>query len=255
MIHYSSEDLLTEVQRRIKHKTPSSIVRYGDGEAIVLNGFKDMASLKMVMKRQLDFVPPVGHIEEIRGNLIEAYKDADIIGIPIRERLGLSDYWHKAFGILNESVGIEVLTEKKFTDIDFHSEWLERGYFDRILKGVKSLCYVSCRDLTEGFKRRYGIKNVYSFQVAPEMKFTSGYEGEPHYPDQFKKVKRWIEKIPVEGSICLVGAGVIGKRYCTYFKERGGIALDIGSVCDQWAGLQTRGRERGLDRTNDKFKL
>ena len=41
--------------------------------------------------------------------------------------------------------------------------------------------------------------------------------------------------MPFPGAVFLVGAGALGKIYCQWIKERGGIALDIGSMCDAWA--------------------
>lgn len=256
MIDFTAENLLDLVCGQLIGRKPGAIVRYGDGEAMVLNGFKDMDALKMVMKRQLGFIPPLEHIDQIRENLVAAYTHADVIGVPLRRRLeDKTSYWYRAFGILLENVGPEVVMEKTLANIDFHSQWLEAGYFDKLLQGIDTLCYVSCRNLDEAFKHRYGIRNVYSFTIAPEMKFTGGYKGEAHYPDQFKKIRRWMDKIPIDGSLCLVGAGAIGKIYTTWFKEHGGIAVDIGYVFDAFAGRSTRGPDRGLDKTDTTYKI
>lgn len=256
MITIPIENMFPNVQRRIKNKIPSSIVRYGDGEAMVLNGFQDMYSLKYVMKRQFGEVPSIDHIEQIRNNLIDAYTGADIIGIPTKNRFmdDPSSYWHRAFGILNEAVGIEVLQDKEFTSIDFHNHWLDKGHFDTILHGADTVCYISCRDIQEQLKQRFGIRNVWPFHIAPEMKFTT-YEGEKHFPNQFHKIRRWVTKVPVEGSICLVGAGVAGKIYNNWFRDLGGISIDIGNVFDAWAGKATRGKGRGLDAVDEQYKL
>lgn len=257
MIDFSMEQMFPEIQSRIKDKTPTSIVRYGDGEAVILNGFNDVNSLKSVLKRQLGEVPPINDIESIRHNLITAYKKADIIGIPVSNRFmdNKETYWYKAFGILNDAVGIDVLQQKQFTSIDFHSHFLDNGYWHKLLNGIDTLCYISCRDLDEAFKIRYNITNVYSFIIAPEMKFTTGYDGEKHYPDQFKKIFRWATKVPVEGSVCLVGAGFVGKIYNQWFKEHGGISIDAGCAFDSWAGKVTRGAGRGSDVYDDQYKL
>jgi len=43
------------------------------------------------------------------------------------------------------------------------------------------------------------------------------------------------------GKLFLVGAGFLGKIYCDLIKRHGGIALDVGSMMDRWAGFgQTR---------------
>ena len=42
---------------------------------------------------------------------------------------------------------------------------------------------------------------------------------------------------PGGGALFLVGAGAFGKIYCQWIKERGGIAIDIGSIFDSWANI------------------
>ncbi len=44
------------------------------------------------------------------------------------------------------------------------------------------------------------------------------------------------------GQVFFVGAGICGKVYCDVIARRGGIALDIGAVCDAWLGIPTRPR-------------
>ena len=60
----------------------------------------------------------------------------------------------------------------------------------------------------------------------------------PHFPDVFETVLAKIRSDP-EG-LFLVAGGVFGKIYCHEIKKAGGVALDMGSVADQWVGLQTR---------------
>jgi hypothetical protein len=64
-----------------------------------------------------------------------------------------------------------------------------------------------------------------------------------------------MSKCRIDGNICLVGAGFIGKIYVNWFKERGGVAMDIGAVMDLWAGKATRGPLRGTDAENLTYKL
>lgn len=235
---------------------PVSLIRYGDGEAIMLNGFKDTRALNFVFRRQFGYIPSIDHAEQIRENLITAYKECDIIGIPVREAYHTPDtYWVKAKNILLFNTDTELFTQKQTCSIDIHSHFLDNDYYSTLLKEKDTVCYISCRNLDKEIKNHFGIKDVYSFQIAPEAKFTSGYTGAHHYPDQFEEIKKWMTRVPIEGNICLVGAGVVGKVYCNWFRNMGGIAMDIGSVFDSWAGLATRGTGRGLNATDNSFKL
>ena len=61
----------------------------------------------------------------------------------------------------------------------------------------------------------------------------------PHFPNRFEDIQSKIE-VAYLGEVFLVAAGFLGKFYCQTIKERGGIALDIGSAADYWLGYQTR---------------
>ncbi|MBL7738697.1 MAG: hypothetical protein JNK14_05720 [Chitinophagaceae bacterium] len=240
---YTPEQLISAI------RSPMSVIRCGDGEAIMIAGIQ--AEVEWLLKRQLGYIPSPDHIEQIRHNLITAYKEADIIGLPFNKREGLSDYWYRCYDILDRHMN---MGEKKTTSIDFHTDWLVAGVYEKLLNGLDSLCYISCRNLDDRFKHRYGIKNIHSFIIAPEAKFTSGYDGEVHYPNQFEKVMQFIKTIPPD-TLCLVGAGVVGKIYNVWLKEAGCLSLDIGCVFDFWAGKLTRGVDRGLDKKDKTYEL
>lgn len=242
-----------EILSRILERKPLSIIRAGDGEKIVLDGFKDDSEFNKVLKRQLGFSPPIEHALQIRDNLITAYREADIIGVPMQKNLSdLNQNWKAVEKTLETYIPIR--TELKCS-MDVFYDFLYAGDFDKILSGIKVLNYISCRNLNEQFARTWNIKQVNSYIIAPEAKFTSGYDGEVHYPTQYNKAQWWMSKCEIEGAICLVGAGFIGKQYCNWFKNRGGIALDIGAVMDLWAGKATRGKDRGLDAERLDYKL
>jgi hypothetical protein len=63
----------------------------------------------------------------------------------------------------------------------------------------------------------------------------------PHYPDRYEELRHGLH-VPFKGAVFLVGAGPLGKVYCHWIRERGGIALDIGSLFDAWAGIASRQR-------------
>jgi len=227
----------------LRGKDPVSIVRIGDGEGIILNAFTSIDSLDLantaVLKRQLGFEPPISHIKEIRENLIECYKNADIIGIPnhVQET---NPQWKKTTGILYNNV--PSAENKPKIDIDLAYQMLEDDSYVRLLMNRKRLYYISCRDLDEGFKRRYNISYTNRFHIPPEKKFTTDDDPVPHYPDYFNKVQKWMDHFNKDGEphLLLVGAGVIGKIYCNWWRDRGGIAFDVGGVIDIFAGPKSR---------------
>ncbi len=235
---------------------PVSITRCGDGEGLILNALVNVSNLELastaVLRRQMGYDPTLQQVKEIRQNLIDCYTNSDIIGIPCHKQ-EVNGHWKKVYNIL---MGNAVIAAK-FCDIDVAYQFLDNGSYDTLLQDRPVLNYISCRDLDEGFKRKWNIETVNKYTIAPEAKFTSGYKGPRHYPAQFNKIPRWMdvqaENFP--GSLLLVGAGVIGKIYCNWWRDRGGVAMDVGGTMDCWAGRVTRGPNRGLDKEDDTFKI
>ena len=239
----------------LDNNKPVSIIRAGDGEKIVLESNKDLASYQLciqsVMKRQMGYEPTMSDVEEVRKNLIRAYAGADIVGLPMQKNLGeLNKHWKNV-----DTVVKPLVKTKHFTSTDIAYDMLYNGMLDKWLVNKKRIVYIGCRDIDEGLKNKYGSAIISSYIIPPEAKFTSGYEGERHYPEIFNKLEWWLDAAPCEGNPCLVGAGVIGKIYCNWMRDRGGIAFDIGAVMDLWAGFSTRGQNRGLNVKDETYKL
>jgi len=246
---YGSEQLFELVKDSLKERKSLSVIAGGDGEMAIIERFEDIDMVKMIFKRQFGFIPAIDVAEQIADNLLDAYRNADIVALKLNPREGLNKYWYECEKRLN-SHGVEL---KNTIDLDYRYQWLHEGKYLELLNGLENLCYISCRNLDEQFKA-VGVKNVHSYIIAPEAKFTNGYEGMNHYPDQYKDIERWMKGMPVSISLCLTGTGII-KDYCNWFRDLGGVALDIGSVFDQWAGRKTRGEGRGLNVEDNQFKL
>lgn len=224
---------------------PLALVRYGDGEAMVLNALNDPAVYTRVLKRQFGRIPTWEDALKIRENLIFSLQNADIIGYKLNVREGRFDYWSRSKQILDEYV-----EPKQYCCIDIGYDFIEKGYFDRLFARFDRVLYISCRDVRAQLQAK-GVRSD-GFHIAPEMMFTS-YDGPAHYPDQFVKIESWMDKRDCR-TLCLVGAGVAGKIYVNWFRDRGGVAFDIGSVFDTWAGYVTRGPERAKDKkTNENI--
>lgn len=256
MVNYTTEQIFDKIKESLEKKNPLSIIREGDGEARVLNGFKDVPALEFILKKLLGEVPSVHEIKEIRANLIEAYENASIIGIPVGKKLDKKDFfWHNSIKILFENADPQKLTLKEYVDMDFCYDFLLNGSYHKLFEGLETINYVSCRNLDEAFKRRYGIKNICSFHIAPERKFEPDYVGYKHYPVQFNEIRRWMRAAPLNGNLFIYGAGVAGKIYGQWAAEYGAVAVDIGSVFDAFAGRVTRGEKRGANSFDTTYKL
>lgn len=245
----TSTNLYNIIKLRLAKAVPTSVIRCGDGEAILLNGFNDKEKLEWLFKRQLGYIPAVPEIIQIRNNLIEAYRYADIIGMPENKRPGLNEYWYRCQELLEKEIGALPLT----TTNDFHNEWLETGMFHELLKGKPELYYASCHELTEQLSNITG-GDVYGLHITGEQTFFSGREIN-HFPDQFNGIKKAIEGFDLKGKLFIYGAGIVGKIYGKFAAQRGAVALDLGNVFDLLAGFKTRGKGRGKGVTDNTYKL
>ncbi len=236
---------------RSKIGTGISLIRYGDGEARVLNGLNEPDEYARILRRQLSDHTSFQDAIRIRENLIDAYSRCDLVGLPYgKEKHGGG--WAIAMDVFAVYYGF---TDNETCHIDVHSHFLDRGYYAKLLEGVETVNYISCRKLDKEISKTFGVPVVNSYQIAPEMMWQPDYSGKKHYPDQFIKIEHWMDKMNVKDSVCFVGAGVVGKIYCNWFRDRGGVAMDIGSVFDDWAGFVTRGKERGANKQGNPNKL
>ena len=252
-IQFSAEEMSILIKSHLEEKTPLSIIRYGDGEMMMLDD--NTENTHFILKKVLGYVPSDEEIAVMRANLITSYKECDFIGIPTERHLERADQWRHTLSVFNREIGEDVLNSKKITSIDLFYDLLGTGFFNGLFANQDRINYISCRNLDDVLRIKYNVKEVNSFIISPEPTYTSGYTGEKHFPEQFNKISEWIKNIDSEGALCLVGAGIPGKIYNNWFRDKGGVSLDIGSVFDCWAGKKTRGSGRGMDVEDLTHKL
>jgi hypothetical protein len=112
------------------------------------------------------------------------------------------------------------------------------AYLDAILTAAHSVIVVSGRsELEEAFRRRLGEK-LEAFIIVPVQGFVPPSLDESHFA-AFPSIKERLNR-DLRGKLVLVGAGLFGKVYCHVAKTNGAVAIDLGSVFDVLAGLETR---------------
>ena len=123
------------------------------------------------------------------------------------------------------------------TDLELWDCYLE------IIGSLESISIISCHErLGDYIQKRFGIKSVTSYVIPGESRYQRVFNQQPkeeHFPVVYEDL---IGKLPYvsKDKVFLVGAGFLGKIYCDLIKQYGGIALDLGSQMDRWAGYQTR---------------
>ena len=250
----SKEEVYDIIMSSLVGKTPMSLVRLGDGESMVMQYPYKEDRMHYVMKRQFNYIPENEDLKFISNTVINAYSNADIIGVPTESHREKHGYWWASAEEYLIKSNPKAKNALK-TSIDVHTDMFYAGMFDRILNNRDQVFVISGRDLDEGLKRKYKVKNVTSIKISPEQKFESKKSNDRHYPDQFNFINKWFKSHDFKGCLCLVAAGVLGKHYCSMFKKYGGVAIDIGHLADVWAGKVTRGAGKGADAVNNQYKL
>jgi hypothetical protein len=240
-------------------RKPASIVRISDGEGNLTPLAFDIElgeHLNDYCLRRISYI----HfgtdtiITRSRGfwtQLIrEAIDEADLLGFPgPKTTIGgfaIEDRKKDVRGICGNRSACIVLSQIAGRLALYTDAWFSRGilpHYQDILQGEERIGLVSVYpDLAEKLMRTFSIRRIDFIKVPTQAVFVPTKERKDtgHYPHEMNRILREISPSFV-GMIFLVAAGLLGKKYCTEIKRRGGIAIDIGSIAEIWMGIQARG--------------
>lgn len=250
-VSLSLDDLRTRLSAAVTERMPFSIIRLGDGEGWVM-GYPEHVSAAQLGGIWRTWFGHAGYqdtqVATLQESLRTACLAADIVGIPEVEANLSSDFGRVAPLLARDGwLG----PETSLCHSGFHL-WFQRyGWYDGLLSGLPEIGVIGPRDLTRVFLDRFGIERVYWLPTPPEMRFADLSEAEiaaltrrnvhlttrcPELLDH--DIPRLMRQRP--GLVVLIGAGILGKLYCARVRALGGVAIDLGSMMDLWAGLKTR---------------
>jgi hypothetical protein len=188
-----------------------------------------------------------------------AVEHADAIGIPTRSRLlrdvrldggpalarGKSGRGLLALMAMLEEAAVNAsLTGKIVTSAHVHQDMERWNVYGELFEGVNEAVLVSCHAaLPDEVMRRFGLRTAKHVVTPPgdamlevQHRALTNSELPPASIDgALADLGDWPR-----GRLVLVGAGYAGKIIIDEARQRGGIALDLGSIFDHWLGLHTR---------------
>ena len=255
--------LASYLKDRILNKIPTSLIRLGDGEGNYLDYPKyfeaEQATDQEFIQRiwwgdtKLDNCSGT-----LRASILSRYQqsidNADILGIPpIRRLLSVFRNFSNGRGELNNgSRGIIAISEKlQFIDCSqkiltsshIHTDFELWNCYAEILGSLDSVCLITCHSGMDNYLRqRFGIESVTCYTIPGESRYKTMFNdqrADEHCPTVFEELIATLPAVS-KGQVFLVGAGFLGKIYCNVIKQNGGIAIDVGSLMDRWAGYHTR---------------
>lgn len=256
---------------RITKAIPTSVIRLGDGEGMILG--KPTPRDKSLWADACSHFGPqitVQQIHSLAQLLTSAIESADVLGIrnDILQVQFPSDYlrlpedeflrcFRASFKLrsvesnLNYSGALRLFalhqnlstqmfqSSTLFTSAWIHFQLSSSGALVEMIQEQKRVGLISSKVELFHTLEKYLSIGV-DFYKAPEIySATPNGSFEVHYPNEFDHIMRTIN-VDFPGMMFLVGAGVCGKVYCNRIKELGGIALDIGAVCDAWIDVPSR---------------
>ncbi|HYD70453.1 hypothetical protein [Azospirillum sp.] len=248
---FTLEEVRDRIRRAMAERAPFSVIRLGDGEGRIMGFPHDVprplvADIWYTWFGYTDFTDD--RVASVRLMLKEACRHADLIGIPHAEPDAASDFGRVA-ALLHRDGFAEPATP--VCHAGFHIWFQAKDWYRDLFAGLPRVGIIGPRDLTAAFPALYGVPEVEWLPVPPEMRFSDLPEGEKaglvradaHLAQRFpalmeREIPALLARHP--GLVVLVGAGILGKLYCRRIKDLGGVAVDVGSMMDVWAGLKTR---------------
>lgn len=233
---------------------PAAVVRFGDSEARLLTvSPNDAASMNVVgrnLEQQTGLSFSDNDVLEVKMLVAHAFDRADVLGIRFWDRfLAEHKRWMRRLATLYEE---RVAAGRP--PVPLAHCLLGHDVLDMLpgLLAGRPVSVVSCRDLKPVLEADWGLDDVAVYQVPSQYRtriVDGAYEAAMHdipiWPDAHARLHASLT-VRERGEVFLVGAGMLGKDLCIRIRDRGGIALDMGSALDQVAGKLTRGPRRRL---------
>jgi len=246
-IQIKNNDLLTIIDNNINNKIPSSFIRKGDGENIII-GYRMISDIKLRKYLKMLRIMNIrySHIsfqKYIRKELISAFNNCDYLGIaPENHRHGSWRFEEKILKKFNFSTA-------QYCDMNFHFKFIKIPGEDKLKSDIaekiisnKNVGVISCFNI-EQFLQKYN-SNVSCFYNLVKQRNRN-----PLYKITSETYQNIFELIKENHNVdfWIVAAGIHAKIFCNYIKINNGIAIDIGSSIDTWNDVyNNRGHLRNI---------
>jgi hypothetical protein len=246
------------LRERIEQKAPTSLIRLGDADGNVLFSglgiYPELTDYNLQKISRIYFGSNkvmVEHRQFFFDIVMEGIDHADLVGGPERGTIARS--FETPYPDLDvrgmcgmRGVYDYLATASDLTQLSakiWASTWFSRAllphYFD-LVRGLPFLGFVSCYpELEELFRTRADVQATSTVAVPMQASIAKVHRDIRHYPDAYPGIVDQLRP-PFQGAVYIVAAGILSKSYCTVIKQRGGIAIDVGSVADVWMGSRTR---------------
>lgn len=266
--YLETEAVAARILAAIAAGTPLCLIRLGDGEGAWLDlGPEDrarFAPLYAANRRQTlrtwfgsTALEDSAAFAAAMRRAAAAAEAAGLLGIPHAARLEHEYELASTNGIASNLNILRWLNQippcpaRAYCSQDIHVRLHLAGFFPRLFAQKVEFGLISCHAglgmrLAEIFSIRLTRQLIVpeeqgAASVDPEVIALTGLTGLalPHFPVIYQRHLAALAA-PQQGRVWLIAAGVLGKIYAGAIAAAGGVALDIGSIADGWAGNITR---------------
>lgn len=268
----STTQVLNLLLDELGNARPFSMVRLGDGEGLLLS-ITEHSPERDLHYLQQHLGPAAGSLDyllALRDRMLDAVRGASLIGIrddvvgvefpagnldldkdvfleQFRARFRLREVERELAyaGARRLALLHRCLCELDLAPVKgFCSAWVQydlqlTGGLLEILRRSRSIGLITSRvRLADRLRAQLGCQ-VRQFALPGMYRDLD----EPPDPDAYIAGLESIldqRLVDYPGMLYLVGAGLYGKLYCERIRSQGGLALDVGSLLDAWAGIPSR---------------
>ncbi len=254
------------VRGRLATKTPFSFVRVGDGEATCIPyepHLVQFAANDASDRERTWWGKPLDAAErsELSTLVAGAIWSADCIAVPTVSRFlrdiklesdDALETGRTGRGLRATLYALENLDRFRpanlsppiFASCHLHQDLERWNLYPELLDGVNEAILISCHPgLADIVQQRFGMRIAGHVLIPPRHAslpvIKSRIADKRTLPQMIHEVAEKLGDLP-RGRLVVIGAGYLGKWLTGLARDRGGIALDLGSIVDYWVGIRTR---------------
>lgn len=256
--------LVKLICKSLELKEPLSVIRIGDGEINLMTythypstpQLNYYVAKKSISRRCHQFEASKIWLVILQDLMMNALQHADIIGqlgLWRPKKINIKDFILKTNtnirGFLGQWRGVDFMLSKAKNNIfinkkiaSAHLYFSIIKYLAQILSNIEVVYLITNnKKIVKKLKTIYPNNVFFHIDVDETLKPVVNTE-----PDFFYSV---FSKLPSEmkGTLTLVGAGIWAQIYCNWVKQKGGVAIDIGSGFDLMNGDLTRPIQRKMN--------
>lgn len=252
------KDVTSKIENAYKNKKKLSVIRSGDGEGSLLYRFfpgndNELFYLCSRGSLRLHFGPQDYKYNDLffwANEIFSAFITSDVItsarNSEAVESLLVSDHEYDFRSMVGQIAGSLVPHDLA---INNGQSIYSSGHLHRdLVPHYKELLYdkdviligPNGKGFADNFSSFFDCRVSDVITIPGQYIVEKGGVKYPLYPDFYQKVLLDIMNLQLRGKLCLVGAGLAGKVYCSKIASRGGVAIDVGSMMDAWAGKKAR---------------